>query len=131
MKTLKASLAIQRVKEIKNSSKHNMLQQAHTIMFGIQVCHAILSKYSYKKDIQWFSIYIKELSQRKTSYAGKLCKPTDLQMIHIQKVEDNKCSHEFKTSSEWMSQLWLQVKRFIRFERSLSIDEFCVSLWRS
>ena len=37
----KASLAIQKVKEIKNSSKHNMLQQAHTRMFGIQVYRVI------------------------------------------------------------------------------------------
>jgi len=41
MRTTKASLAIQRVKEIKKSSKHNMLQQAHTKLFRIQVCHAI------------------------------------------------------------------------------------------
>ena len=48
--------AIQRIKEIKNSSKHNMAQQAHTRMFGIQVCHAISSKYSNKKNIQWPSM---------------------------------------------------------------------------
>ena len=72
-KTSKASLASQRVKEKKNnSSDHNMLQQAHTKMFRIQVCHVISSKYSYKNNIQWLSIYIKELSQSTTSNAGKL-----------------------------------------------------------
>ena len=45
MHTLKSILAIQRVNEIKNSSKHNKLQQAHTRMFGIQVCHVFSSKY--------------------------------------------------------------------------------------
>ena len=98
-KTSKASLASQRVKEKKNnSSDHNMLQQAHTKMFRIQVCHVISSKYSYKNNIQWLSIYIKELSQSTTSNAGKLYKPTYLQMKDIQRAEHNKCSDKFRTS---------------------------------
>ena len=39
MKTLKANLAIQRVNEIKQSSRHNMVQQAH-FRIGVALCRA-------------------------------------------------------------------------------------------
>jgi len=106
MKTSKASLAIQRVKEIKNSSNHNMLQQAHTRMFGRQVNHVISWNYYYKKNILKLSIYIRKLSQIKISDVGNLCMPTYLQMKDIG-VECNKC-YDVSTmlSSEKLLKIW-------------------------
>jgi len=48
-------------------------------------------------------------------------------MIHIERAKHSKCSNEFRTSLEWKSQLYFQVRSLRRFERSPSFDEFSAS----